>query len=152
MRKTVYSLQDSCKFVLRLTVWLLVWNSTEKSPRKTPPKSAQFLEVSSKFEPGYPSRGSWFGRPPEAQTEERCSKWERLMAQICLFLKVLINCMMSSCVVAPSDFFFLIKMLHDDFLENKMLFLQKCFTAYMSAISCVCNLTMHVNCHPLWLI
>lgn len=66
-------------------VWLLFWNSTEKSPRKTSPKSAQFLEVSSKFEPGYPSRGSWFGRPPEAQTEENCSKWERLMAQICLF-------------------------------------------------------------------
>lgn len=55
-------------------VTVLFWNSAEKSPRKTPPKSAQFLEVSSKFEPGYPSRGSWFGRPPAAQTEERCSE------------------------------------------------------------------------------
>lgn len=51
-------------------VTVLFWNSAEKSPRKTPPKSARFLEVSSKFEPGYPSRGSWFGRSPAAQTEE----------------------------------------------------------------------------------
>lgn len=89
---------------------VLFWNSAEKSPRKTPPKSARFLEVSSKFEPGYPSRESWFGWPPSAQTEERCLEWRRLMPQICLFWRCWSTAWCQAVLLHQVNFFF--KMLH----------------------------------------